>query len=245
MKYYDCHFHLPNATPEGFASLISNLKDEGSDFVGGNLVLNSQPEIDLVYSNIGLIPKSVTLVPLLDKSLDVQPEISKAGWYKIHPALQKISKEKIPSFINFISTNSKSVKGLILHYFPWGKDIQYCTSLEILIALVNRFPKIPVMVSHGGGYDSWVVRAHTTSFKNIYYDFSVTLKYFKDTCYLKPLQVYLEKFPERVLFGSDWPWGERSEQLKTLAELAAALNIPEDKVEKLILDNALRLWKKE
>ena len=244
MKYYDSHFHLPAATMEGLTSVLASLEKGPAGFVGGNLILTSQAEIDLICANRKLVPATITLVPLLDKALNCPAGILDAGWYKIHPVLQGITQKRISPLLDLIYSYRTPVKGVMVHYFPWGNDMEYHTSLELVMGLAERFPKMQIVVSHGGGYESWMVRAHTTGFTNISYDFAGTLAHFKGTSYLKPLQIYLKEIPDRVLFGSDWPSSDRNEQLQTLVKLAAEVGISEAELEKVIVGNAMRLWGK-
>ena len=135
------------------------------------------------------------------------------------------------------------LKGLIVHCFPWGPNLRYCVSLPLVVALAQAFPNLPILATHGGGYESWAFRAHTGSLSNVLYDFSISLKYFRGSDLLGPFGVYARTRPQRLLFGSDWPWAEPSEQLEECMRLAQNVGVDKDELIMLLLENAQRYWR--
>lgn len=57
-----------------------------------------------------------------------------------------------------------------------------------MIALAQAMPDMPVLATHGGGYESWAFRAHTGSLPNVLYDFSVTMAYYRGSDLLRPFR---------------------------------------------------------
>jgi predicted TIM-barrel fold metal-dependent hydrolase len=132
--------------------------------------------------------------------------------------------------------------GLMVHCYPWGKSLDYNTSLPLVLALAEAMPDTTILATHGGGYESWQFRSHAALFRNVIFDFSVTLSYYAQSDLLRPLQRYLRYSPDRVVFGSDWPSAAAGEQLAEVRRLAAEAGISDEQLELLLLTNARRYW---
>jgi hypothetical protein len=240
MRYYDVHLHLPSPDRDGLDRFLKYAETEPS-LVGGNLILNRPEEVELVCRFRGEIPPRFTIVPYYncEKDLGFRPE---SGWYKVHPRLSRLDASNIATVVQQVSALVPTPKGVIVDCFPWGPELEYNISLAMVIQIATALPDTHVLVTHGGGYQSWAFRAHTVSLKNVLYDFSATLAYYIGSDVLKPLQNYLRFVPDRVLFGTDWPVVQPAEQLAELKRLALEIGISPDTLEATLLANAERFW---
>ena len=241
MKFFDCHLHLPTLDEKGLSALLRHIEDE-PDMVGGNLILNTREEVHVAYRHLASLPSTLNLVPYYEPAEDLPVELRQSGWYKIHPYLQKLDSSKILSILESLKEFTLAPKGLIVHCFPWGTELQLNTSLPLVIELAQARPDIPILVTHGGGYESWLFRAHTGMIKNVVYDFSLTMSYYLHSDLLRPFQRYLRYSPERVVFGSDWPSAECAEQIAECTRLASEIGISAAELETIFMTNARRLW---
>jgi predicted TIM-barrel fold metal-dependent hydrolase len=169
-------------------------------------------------------------------------EIDALGWYKVHPTLQHIGPEDIPRVCEAVTSMTPRPRGLMIHCYPWGTEIEYAVSVPLVIRLAQSLPETPIVATHGGGYESWRLRAHTGSLPNVLYDFSVSLSYFRGSDLLGPVTQYMRSKPTRILFGSDWPSAEPEEQWAESVRLAAPAGLDEPSMERLLLENSRRLW---
>jgi hypothetical protein len=241
MKYFDCHLHLPAPNPSGLDQLLRYL--EGArDLVGGNLILNTRAEVDFVHAHLESLPSTLNIIPYYETGADVPPEFRRSGWYKLHPRVQRLEQAAIHSICQQLRESEDRTKGIIVHCFPWGSELQFNISLPLVIELARSLPETTVLVAHGGGYESWAFRAHTGMLKNVLYDFSVTMSYYRGSDVLRPFQRYLRYSPDRVVFGSDWPSAESEEQLSESIRLACEMGISESELESIFMKNARRFW---
>jgi Amidohydrolase len=241
MKYFDCHLHLPSPDVSGLDQLLRYL-DGTDDLVGGNLILNTRAEIDLVYSQLRSLPSSLNIIPYYEATMDIPREFLRSGWYKVHSRIQRLELSAIQPICQSLSELEDKPKGIIVHCFPWGSDLQFNISLPLVIELARALPQTAVLAAHGGGYESWAFRAHAGMLKNVLYDFSVTMSYYRGSDVLRPFQRYLLHSPDRVLFGSDWPSAQSEEQLSESIRLAGEIGIAANKLESIFMENARRLW---
>src|SRR2546425_803362 len=194
-SYFDAHLHLGSPDDNGFDNLLKMVTDDLT-CVGGNLVLNTASELHTVLQRASDVPPWLQLIPCLDL-LDRFPEELRCGWVKLHPQIQRINPARIPTVVAQIQELRRQLKGVMVHCFPWGRDIEFNCSLELVSALAQAVPECWVLATHGGGYQSWEFRAHVGGLKNVLFDFSASLSYYAGSDLLRPLQRYLTYAPDR------------------------------------------------
>lgn len=241
LRFYDDHLHLPTPDDEGLDRLLRHV-DAHPEMVGGNLILNTEEEVAFVEAHLDRLPPHLTLVPYYPFDGTLPSAVTASGWYKIHPVMARLTEDDIPAVCETLRDPPNSPKGLIVHHYPWGANLQHEISLPLIIALARAMPATPIVATHGGGYESWPLRAHTGSLPNVLYDFAVTMSYYAGSDVLRPFQVYLRTRPNRLLFGSDWPSAEPGPQLGEYLRLAGEAGIAAPVLEAALLQNAARLW---
>ena len=240
MRYYDTHLHFPTPDRAGVDRFLSYVQSEPS-LIGGNLILNTAGDVETYCRYRDEIPPRFVVVAYYGAPAELQFRPA-SGWYKVHPRLQRIDRAHIPQVVADVRALQPTPRGLIVDCFPWGPELEYDISLPLVIALAMALPECSVLATHGGGYHAWAFRSHTVSLKNVVYDFSATLSYYIGSDVLRPLQNYLRFVPHRVLFGSDWPFTDPVEQLDELTRLASEIGFGTGELERVMLENASRLW---
>jgi Amidohydrolase len=240
VKYFDCHLHMRTPDNDGLDSLLAMLhSDPGC--VGGNLILNTIDELQVVLQRQSDIPHWLQVVPCID-FFDRFPQNLDCGWVKVHPSIQRLTKADVVRLVAQAKRLKPRLRGVMVHCFPWGRDLDFNCSLELVSALAQAMPELFVLATHGGGYDSWAYRAHVGELKNVVFDFSATLAYYAGSDLLRPLQRYLTHSPERVLFGSDWPSASYKDQWTELEIWSKNAGIEGAQLESLLLQNSSRIW---
>jgi hypothetical protein len=239
LRYFDVHLHLPSADEKGLSALLQHIESE-REMVGANLILNTADEVEFVHKRLSALPPYLNVVPYFDPAAQFPHEFRRSGWFKIHPQISRITAGQIGALSE--AAISARPRGLIVHCFPWGQELEFNVSLSLVISLARALPKVPVLAAHGGGYESWAFRAHCGTLQNVCYDFSVTLSYCQGSDLLRPFQRYLSHSTDRVLFGSDWPSAPASEQVAECERLAAEVGIHSEQLENIFLTNSRRLW---
>ena len=241
MNYFDAHLGLPGPDRKGLDALLRHVESE-TGLLGGNLILNTEEELELVYRHLDLLPPSLNTIPFYTPALDAPPELRRSGWFKIHPRLHGFESKHIREIRDELLAAPVKPKGMVVCCFPWGTDLSYNISLPLVIELAKALPDMPVLATHGGGYESWQFRAHAAPLKNVFFDFSATMSYYFRSDLLRPFQRYLRYTPERLLFGSDWPTGDTAEHINECVRLAEEISISREELESVLLGNAQRLW---
>jgi predicted TIM-barrel fold metal-dependent hydrolase len=240
MRYFDCHLHLGSSDDAGFTRFLAYVGTR-SDLVGGNLVINTPEEASVVEKRLAELPPHIKIVPPLPLEFDVPASLTTSGWWKVHPALHQVDRGRIPEVVRLVSSRPTTA-GVMVHHFPWGDRLEHNTGLELVIELARAFPKMPIVATHGGGYESWPLRAHTARLGNVYYDFSVSFAIYKGTDHVRVWTQYVQKRRNRILFGSDWPSADAEPQLDEAVRLAAEAGVGADELERQLLENSNSLW---
>lgn len=241
MKYFDAHLGLPSPDSKGLDALVRHVESE-KDLVAGNLILNTPAEIELVSRNFQKLPPTLNTIPYYTPNLDAPEELSRSGWFKIHPRLHGFETKNIEEIREALLGAKVRPRGMVVCCFPWGADLKYNISLPLVIEIAKALPDMPVLATHGGGYESWKFRAHAGALKNVFFDFSATMSYYYRSDLLRPFQRYLRHSPERLLFGSDWPSGDVAEHVSECVRLAEEIAVSPEELESILLGNAIRLW---
>ena len=76
-----------------------------------------------------------------------------------------------------------------------------------------RFPKMKILCTHTGGWMMWDKVAEYLLETNVYFETSCTMSFFGVEKFVDLVRVL---GVERVCFGTDWPWQDRSEELHIL-----------------------------
>ena len=137
MRYFDCHLHLASPDAVGFERFTQHLA-ERDGFVGGNLVLNTAAEVSIVADRLSKVPAGINIIPPLPLAGDLPAALRRSGWWKIHPALHEVSRERIPEVVR--SLDAVRPAGVMIHHFPWGDRLEHNTGLELVIAVARAFP---------------------------------------------------------------------------------------------------------
>ena len=239
MKCFDFHLHLPTPDNEGLERLLIYLDDP--DLRGANVILNSMREIEFVCENLNAFPSSVVFTPsfLLDRHLP--DPFSDSSWFKVHPRLHGLVEKDIGRVVQAMLDRPTPPAGVIVDCYQWGTELKHNIHLPLVIELARALPETYIVATHGGAYRSWEFRAHTGSMKNVIYDFCLTLSYYRGSDLLKPFQRYLVYSQDRVIFGSDWPYAPRDEQIQESIRLAAEVGVGVEELENIFLSNTNRI----
>ncbi len=164
-------------------------------------------------------------------------EIKKAGLYgiKLHPDYVDInfnSKEFYPIF------EAAEEEGLpiITHsgYDPVSPNKIHCTP-DMLIEVKKNFKNLKLVAAHMGANRLMPEVLKVLCGEDIYIDTSMLHQ--NDLYFVR--EILLNHNPNRILFGSDIPWGNPKNQW----EIISNLNLPQNLLEKLAYKNAEELFK--
>jgi predicted TIM-barrel fold metal-dependent hydrolase len=165
-----------------------------------------------------------------------------AGGLKVHPILQRRAMDD-PLVFHCLEAWKKTKKPVIFHTYRYEyfhpeqacmNAPDYGSNLNFL-RVARHFPELIMIAAHSGGPFDFSEILSGKDMKNLYVDVS-----------FQPADViraFIKEFgPERVLFGSDWPWGCQETPIRLIKQAADGDQTVEDL---LLYKNALRVAKGE
>ncbi len=104
---------------------------------------------------------------------------------------------------------------------------------------MNRWPELKVVIPHFGLYEEDTAISLVEKFPNVYLDTSWALGNPKENLPTDYLVYYMEKYPDKFLYGSDFPFIEQTpeEQLRVLLNMG----LSKATLSKILYENARRL----
>lgn len=146
-------------------------------------------------------PADMDLAAVLDEALDLH----RFAGLKLHCLVQQLrpDDEKLYPVYEALAERSK---GLFIHASSFPLPAEERLSVRYIANLLSKFPGLNMVVPHLGLYDMAAYRALLQEYPNLYLD---TAFVFQNQSFVPPTEeiaALLTDFPERILYGSDFPF---------------------------------------
>lgn len=127
----------------------------------------------------------------------------------------------------------------LLVTFHCGRDIAYPPDDDRAAPrrvrnVLDRHPGLTVVATHLGGWRDWDAVEECLLDQDVYFETSFTLGHLAAE---RAADMIRRHRPDRLVFGSDWPWNEQSAEKLRIH----SLRLPEDLEERLLRTNAAEL----
>ena len=152
-------------------------------------------------------------------------QIAQAGLrgIKVHPLYQNcpVDDVRMDAIYEAAAANGLLVTVHAGHDVAFGPDDDRAAPRRIA-QVVGRHPKLTVLATHLGGWQSWdeveqFLAGPPLAAENLYFELSFCLPCLPAE---RAVELIRRIGPERILFGSDWPWADQGEQLTQLRALS-------------------------
>lgn len=236
MNIFDCHFHIE-----------TGLINYNLDNVFGKNVIFNYVDNYFTYKDKLSATDTVSLIFDYQNNFDIIKELltnNKLNALKIHSRIQHLAEIDYPSLLNALMIADPKVP-VIVDAFYFGDDLEYQPSLKFIVNLAKKFPHLPVIVAHSGGYEVLKYFYHLKTLQNIYFDLSFSLTYLKNTSVNKDFANLIQYGnPEHLIFGTDYPFINAKNQFNAFIEIADQVNLSVVNREKILFSNSLELFTK-
>ncbi len=150
--------------------------------------------------------------------------------FKIHPDIQgvNIDDERLYPLYECIENRMP----ICFHMGDDREEYQFST-IERLLRVKKRFPKLEVLAAHLGGYRTWEKSYMLAELDRVWFDASSALWAITPE---RATELVHELGADRVLFGTDYPVAYATSEL----ERFLALDLTEDERRAILYDNAAR-----
>jgi len=135
--------------------------------------------------------------------------------FKMHPEYQSF----VPLDPQMGAIYEAAVEHGMTVFFHAGGDVAFDTvrgTPAVFAALLDRWPDLHVVLAHMGGFRQWHEVTRRLAGRDVYFDTAYTLGHLPDEEFVALVR---EHGVDRVLFGSDGPWTDETDQLAHLRRL--------------------------
>ena len=133
---------------------------------------------------------------------------------KFHPMYQDFAADEEKMFPVY----EEAAKAGLVMLFHSGYDISFPVdgraSVRRIKKISDKFPDAKIVASHTGGWKMWDEVEKELAGSGIYIETSMTLLYIKDETLFG--RIIKKHCPEKLLFGTDAPWGNQSAEVKNI-----------------------------
>lgn len=252
---YEIDFNLPGTG--SISDVLSNMKKNGIDYtVMANfapakiLHKNNLWALEVSRNNRNLIPL-VSFHPEMDEAMLKLIEVYIAGGargIKLHPMAQAFD----PNHRKLMEVYSYCNEIRFPIQFHCGRvsnaRLNEYSDLEVILPIIKKYGDIPIILNHMADGNMEDVLRLAQNFGNVYFDTSIVITGYppimrvNEPSWLddeKIIDIVNKIGSERVLFGSDYPWGSPAHDVQRFKKI----NLNNSQKKQIMGENALRLYK--
>ena len=100
--------------------------------------------------------------------------------------------------------------------------------------VVDRHPKLKLVATHLGGWRAWDEAAEHLIGCDVHLETSFVHRYLQPA---RAAQLITRHGPERILFGTDWPWRDQAEDIRAVGGMGLA----REQTRRILWSNAARM----
>jgi predicted TIM-barrel fold metal-dependent hydrolase len=150
--------------------------------------------------------------------------------------IQEFNKKENSSFSIILDTFT-----LAHNYF--GTDPENTTTPELIEIIVKKYPKINFVAAHMAGLKTpfQKIKKHILKYDNLFLDTSNATHTLSQGEFVALLKIH---GPEKIIFGTDWPWFDFKKEYKILERLSGKAGFSKKQKEMIFGYNIYNLIKK-
>lgn len=164
----------------------------------------------------------------IDKEIDRMIALGLRG-IKLHPDFQEFDIDAAGMMPVY-----EALEGRLPILVHMGDRTRTYSRPDRLARVLDRFPRLTVIAAHFGGYSAWDLSLEYLVGRDVYFDTSSSLWKLEHT---KVLDIIKQHGADKILFGSDYPMWDYSEELDRFD----ALGLSDTEREMILWRNACRL----
>lgn len=233
-RIFDAHYHIDN-----------NYEGCTFDAAHRNVIFNSVDQYKAKQQVVSSEDYKTLVFDFRNNLEFVINEIQekKIHGLKIHSKIQQIADEDYETLFEKLKGVLPGNLVVTVDAFYSGHELKYQPNLNRIAEMAKLFPETPFVIAHSGGIKVLEYFMHLRTLPNIYFDLSFSLVYLKHASVMQDFKVLL-KFghPDKIIFGTDYPFISDGEQLRCFETLANDLNLAEETRNKILFENAFRLF---
>lgn len=253
---YDIEFENPgNGTIE---NVLENMDSGGIDHT---IMVNFAPAKIINDNNLWTLEAAKAsegkLIPLVSFHPEMEGSITKyfkkyidlgAKGIKLHPMAQgfDVRDERMHELYQLCSDNRFAI--LIHCGRVSNARLNEYSDLDMILPIIQQYPQMPVVLAHMADGDVNSVLDISKKYNNVYFDTSIVITGYPEIMNVNEpswlddnqvVQIINEIGADRVIFGSDFPWGSPKHDIKRIMDLV----LYDDQKRLIFSENANKIFK--
>lgn len=155
---------------------------------------------------------------------------------KFHPDYQKFFLDEVRMFPIYEKVFEEDLIALFHAGFDIGLPTSNRSMPDRLSHVLDAFPEAKIVAAHMGGHSVWKAVEEQLVGRSLYFDTSFSLDFIKEDQFKRIIKNHGYK---KILFGTDSPWTDQSEEVKRIS----SLGLKPEELDDIIYNNAARLLK--
>ena len=253
MNIIDCHLHLDDKKYLKIEDAVNSLQVQLlENKIDNAMVIHLQSHKWSVQSFLENINSKknlhsiINLNPTNHNSIELLQSLNKEyhlKGIKLHPRLQNydISLNCVADLINYCAELNLPV---IIDAFPDGDFVLNGLTPLKFAMVAKKCPNTKIVWAHMGGYKVLEFLMLAKRLQNVYFDFSYSLLYFKNSpTFHNIIYAFKNMKYEKIMYGSDFPDRDIKTSLCNTMQLLEENVNDNSKIEKLMYKNAKDFYK--
>lgn len=248
MIVYDAHIHFDLKKKNPYDDLKCTMESYGVK--KGLLIINDDEEEKCFWENVSKIREDKILfgvAGILDQTKN-EPylfyeklrEIGIKPIIKIHPRKTNVTRADFDQMTSLVSDSN--VDTVIVDDFPYGPKIESHIGTELAIFLAQKCKGKKIVIAHAGGCDNLKTMMLTRPLDNIYYDYSLSCNYLRNTSVYEDLLNGLRFNYKKIMFGTDYPDFSLGQSIEVFEKMCESLGFSDNQREKVFYKNAIEIY---
>lgn len=255
-KLYDIEFRNPgNGT---IPNVLKNMNEVGID---RTVMANFAPPKILDGNNLWTIDTANSsegrLVPLVNFHPDMEGRLAEnfekyvelgAKGIKLHPMAQgfDINDSRMDELYKKCSESKFTI--LIHCGRVSNARLNEFSDFASIVPIIDKYPDIPIILAHMADGDKECVLKVSKQYENVYFDTSIVITGYPEIARVNEpswlddnevVDIINEAGAEKILFGSDFPWGSSVHDVKRFMKL----KLTDSQKKTILSENAKRLFR--
>lgn len=253
---YDIEFKNP-----GNGTIENVLENMGLGGIDHTIMVNFAPAKIINDNNLWTLEAAKAsegkLIPLVSFHPEMEGSIAKhfkkyiglgAKGIKLHPMAQgfDVRDERMHELYQLCSDNRFA---LLIHCGRVSNArLNEYSDLDMILPIIQQYPQMPVVLAHMADGDVNSVLDISKKYNNVYFDTSIVITGYPEIMNVNEpswlddnqvVQIINEIGADRVIFGSDFPWGSPKHDIKRIMDLV----LSDDPKRLIFSENANKIFK--
>lgn len=247
-KIIDAHIHFDMSQKDPAENLKEYVERHGLEKVV--LIINTQSEMAVLLRSEKIAKELMHRIEFVfgmnqhdafyEQGKEYCLKFGKKLNIKLHPRLFQICKSEIRWYMDEIEKISP--ENIVVDNFLYGNSVAEDIGMELICTAAERFSKKKVIMAHAGGVNLLNHVMRTKTYKNVYYDVSLTCNYLFESSIQQDLLWLLKYMSGRIMLGSDYPDFHIGQARDNMESLKRRIALDEEAWDKVIFGNAKTIY---